>query len=48
VLDGKALDVDGDFGPKTHKVVVAYQRGMGGQGTGIVGVRTWAHLNDVR
>jgi Putative peptidoglycan binding domain len=48
VLDGKALDVDGDFGPLTLKVVVAFQRGHGLQGLGMVGPKTWTLLNAVR
>lgn len=48
VLGGAALDVDGEFGPLTEKVVVAFQKAHGGQGLGMAGPKTWAWLNNVR
>ncbi len=48
VLGGDALDVDGEFGPLTEKVLVAFQKSKGGEGLGVVGPKTWAWLNAVR
>ncbi len=48
VLGGRALDVDGDFGADTLKVVTVFQRGHGLQGLGMVGPKTWRLLNAVR
>jgi peptidoglycan hydrolase-like protein with peptidoglycan-binding domain len=48
VLGGVALDVDGEFGDLTEKVVVAFQKVHGGEGLGLVGPKTWAWLNAVR
>jgi hypothetical protein len=48
VLGGRALDVDGDFGSDTLKVVKAFQRSHGLQGLGMVGPKTWRRLNAVR
>ncbi|GAB3593926.1 hypothetical protein GCM10027446_16930 [Angustibacter peucedani] len=48
VLGGKPLDVDGDFGDDTFKVVVAFQKHHGLQGLGTVGGKTWKLLNAVR
>jgi hypothetical protein len=47
-LNGKALDVDGDFGDDTFKIVVVFQQHRGLQGIGQVGPKTWALLNAVR
>ena len=48
VLDGRALDVDGEFGDETFKVVVVFQEHRGLQGIGQVGPTTWKFLNAVR
>ncbi len=48
VLNGRALDVDGDFGDETLKVVKSFQKSHGLQGLGMVGGKTWKLLNDVR
>lgn len=48
VLDGRPLKVDGEFGPKTRKVVVAFQKANGLEGLGMVGPKTWRLLNAVR
>ncbi|MEU2614199.1 peptidoglycan-binding domain-containing protein [Micromonospora sp. NPDC007271] len=48
VLGGKPLAVDGDFGPKTQKVVVAFQKRHGLQGLGMCGPKTWPLLNAIR
>ena len=48
VLNGRALDVDGEFGDETFKVVVVFQQNRGLQGLGQVGPKTWALLNAVR
>lgn len=48
VLGGVPLKVDGDFGDKTFKVVVAFQKKNGLQGLGMVGPKTWRLLNEVR
>jgi hypothetical protein len=48
VLKGKALDVDGEFGDDTLKVVKAFQKSHGLQGLGMVGPKTWKVLNSVR
>jgi peptidoglycan hydrolase-like protein with peptidoglycan-binding domain len=37
-----ALAVDGDYGPKTRAMVVAFQRWGGVAADGIVGLQTWA------
>ncbi len=36
--------VDGNFGPKTHASVAAFQRSVGLRGSGLVGPNTWAAL----
>jgi hypothetical protein len=41
---GKAITVDGAFGPKTHQVVIAFQMEKHLQPDGIVGPKTWAAL----
>jgi peptidoglycan hydrolase-like protein with peptidoglycan-binding domain len=43
-----ALAVDGAFGPRTHRAVVAFQHGHRLVADGIVGPHTWAALNAVR
>lgn len=48
VLGGKALDVDGDFGEHTEKVVKDFQKRRGLDGLGVVGPRTWPLLNAIR
>jgi len=48
VIGGQKLDVDGDFGPVTVKVVKAFQKKRGLQGLGMVGPKTWRLLNNVR
>jgi hypothetical protein len=48
VLGGKALVVDGDYGPKTEKVVVAFQKKKGLEGLGMCGPKTWRLLNAIR
>lgn len=48
VLDGRPLDVDGDFGKETLKVVRAFQKSHGLQGLGMVGPKTWRRLNALR
>lgn len=47
-LNGRALDVDGEFGDETFKVVVVFQQHRNLQGIGQVGPKTWALLNKVR
>ncbi len=47
-LNGKALDLDGEFGDDTFKVVVTFQQHRGLQGIGQVGPKTWSFLNAVR
>ena len=44
VLDGRPLAVDGDFGPRTEKVVKVFQEHRALQPTGIVGPKTRAKL----
>lgn len=44
VLGGARLAVDGDFGPKTDKVVKAFQRRCGLEVDGEVGPNTWKRL----
>lgn len=41
---GSQLSIDGDFGPATKQVVVAYQRSQNLPPTGIVGPETWKVL----
>ncbi|MFB9239401.1 peptidoglycan-binding protein [Plantactinospora siamensis] len=48
VLGGQPLAVDGDFGPKTRQVVVAFQRMHGLEGLGMCGPKTWPLLNAIR
>jgi Putative peptidoglycan binding domain len=48
VLGFKPLDVDGDFGDDTFKVVRVFQKHRGLQGLGQVGPKTWKLLNAVR
>jgi hypothetical protein len=48
VLGGNPLDVDGEFGNETFKVVVVFQEHRGLQGLGQVGPTTWKLLNAVR
>lgn len=45
---GHALDLDGDFGSVTLKVVKTFQKDRGLQGLGQVGPKTWKLLNAVR
>ena len=44
VLGNKPLDVDGEFGPNTERVVKAFQQHRGLEVDGEVGPRTWAKL----
>lgn len=48
VLAGKPLDVDGDFGENTEKVVKDFQKRHGLQGLGMCGPKTWPKLNAIR
>jgi peptidoglycan hydrolase-like protein with peptidoglycan-binding domain len=48
VLGGKPLVVDGDYGEKTEKVVIAFQKRHRLQGLGMCGPRTWPLLNAIR
>ena len=48
VLRGKALVVDGDFGPQTQAVLRDYQRRRGLKGLGQAGPKTWVLLNNIR
>lgn len=41
---GGGLTVDGDFGPKTERAVIAFQKANGLKPDGIVGRLTWAAL----
>jgi len=41
---GKTITVDGIFGPRTHQVVVAFQREKHLRTDGVVGPKTWAAL----
>jgi D-alanyl-D-alanine carboxypeptidase (penicillin-binding protein 5/6) len=43
-FSGSSLSVDGDFGPATKQVVVAFQRNQNLPPTGIVGTETWKAL----
>jgi peptidoglycan hydrolase-like protein with peptidoglycan-binding domain len=44
-LQGKiGTAADGDFGPKTHAAVVAFQTSKGLTADGIVGPKTWAAI----
>jgi peptidoglycan hydrolase-like protein with peptidoglycan-binding domain len=44
-LQGKiGTAADGDFGPKTHAAVVAFQTSKGLVADGIVGPKTWAAI----
>jgi murein DD-endopeptidase MepM/ murein hydrolase activator NlpD len=44
-LQGKlGITADGDFGPNTHKAVVAFQASKGLEADGIVGPKTWAAI----
>jgi hypothetical protein len=47
-LNGRALDVDGEFGDETFNVVKVFQQHRKLQGIGQVGPKTWALLNAVR
>ena len=38
------ISADGDFGPKTHKAVVAFQKSRGLVADGIAGPKTWAAI----
>jgi hypothetical protein len=44
VLGNKPLEVDGEFGPNTERVVKAFQQHHGLEVDGEVGPRTWAKL----
>jgi hypothetical protein len=48
VLEGKALDVDGEYGSDTEKVVIAFQKKHGLKGQGMCGQKTWPLLNAIR
>lgn len=48
VLGGRPLDVDGEFGDLTEKVVKDFQRHHGLQGLGMCGPKTWPLLNNIR
>jgi hypothetical protein len=47
-LPGTPLEVDGEYGPITEKVVIAFQKKHGLQGQGMCGVKTWPLLNKIR
>lgn len=47
VLGGRALDVDGEFGDLTRKVLKDFQRRRGLQGIGQAGPKTWPLLNAI-
>jgi len=38
------ISADGDFGPKTHKAVIAFQKSRGLVADGIAGPKTWAAI----
>jgi Putative peptidoglycan binding domain len=48
VLGGNPLVVDGDYGEKTEKVVVDFQKDHGLEGLGMCGPKTWPKLNAIR
>jgi Putative peptidoglycan binding domain len=48
VLGNRALDVDGEFGDLTEKVVKDFQRHHGLEGLGMCGPKTWPLLNRIR
>ena len=48
VLGGGPLDVDGEFGPLTERVVKDFQKKHGLQGLGMCGPKTWVRLNKIR
>jgi hypothetical protein len=48
VLGGRPLDIDGDFGDQTEKVVKDFQKHHGLQGLGMCGPKTWPKLNAIR
>jgi len=48
VLGGRSLEVDGEYGPITEKVVIVFQKKHGLQGQGMCGAKTWPLLNNVR
>ncbi len=41
---GSTIDVDGDFGPQTHGVVMEFQSAHGLEVDGIVGPVTWGTM----
>lgn len=43
-LGGSRLSIDGDFGPSTKQVVIAFQRSQNLPPTGVVGEETWKAL----
>lgn len=41
---GYSVDVDGDFGDRTHHAVVAFQKSQRLDADGVVGPKTWQTL----
>jgi peptidoglycan hydrolase-like protein with peptidoglycan-binding domain len=44
VAHGFKVTIDGNFGPKTEKAVIAFQKSVGIKQDGIVGPATWKRL----